>query len=341
LDAAVVREKFALLAADVAASTGRPHLPEEIADGFLKIAVANMANAIKHISVERGYDVTEYTLCCFGGAGGQHACLVADALGMTRVLLHPLAGVLSAFGMGLADVRALKQQAIETRLSDAALADCAPTIEALERAARNEVAEQAISNERIAVKHTLHVKYEGTDTTLETACATAWEVVADFERRYRQQYGFLMPGKPLIIEAVAVEAIGRAHSAGDAIAASAPRAGPLQPIRTNRIYTDGAFRDSAVFDRAHLRPGDAIDGPAVIREDNATTVVEPGWRATFTPRADIVLERVEAARRVHAIGTTADPVLLEVFNNLFMAIAEQMGVTLANTAYSVNIKERL
>jgi 5-oxoprolinase (ATP-hydrolysing) len=341
LDADIVREKFAALAADVAARTDPGRTPEEVADGFLKIAVANMANAIKHISVERGYDVTEYTLCCFGGAGGQHACLVADALGMTRVLLHPLAGVLSAFGMGLADVRALKQQAMEARLSAAALAECAPTIDALERTARGEVAAQGVGSDRIGARRTLHVKYDGTDTTLEVDVADEAQVVAEFERRYRQQYGFLMPGKPLVIESVAVEAIGRAHTAGEAAPGLAPRAEPLAPIRVNRIYTDGAFHDAAVYDRDHLRPGDRIAGPAVIREDNATTVVEPGWRATFTARADIVLERVEAARRAHAIGTTADPVLLEVFNNLFMAIAEQMGVTLANTAYSVNIKERL
>ena len=341
LDAAIVREKFAALAAEVAERTGHARTPEEVADGFLKIAVANMANAIKHISVERGYDVTEYTLCCFGGAGGQHACLVADALGMTRVLLHPFAGVLSAFGMGLADVRSLKQKAVETRLSDAALAECAPTLAALERAARDEVSAQGIGDHRVGVKRTLHLKYEGTDTTLETAVDAAASVVAEFERKYRQQYGFLMPGKPLVVEAVAVEAIGRAHSADERAPTFARRDEALTPIRTNRIYTDGAFRDAHVYDRDHLRPGDTIAGPAVIREDNATTVVEPGWRATFTPRADIVLDRVEAARRAHAIGTTADPVLLEVFNNLFMAIAEQMGVTLANTAYSVNIKERL
>ena len=341
LDADVVRGKFAALAALVSAKTGHPRTAEEVADGFLKIAVANMANAIKHISVERGYDVTEYTLCSFGGAGGQHACLVADALGMTRVLLHPLAGVLSAFGMGLADVRALKQQAVETRLSGAALAECAPALAALERAARAEIAAQGITGKRVSVKRTLHLKYEGTDTTLETAVDAQAEVLAEFERKYQQQYGFLMPGKPLIVEAVAVEAIGSAHTAAETAPVFARRERALAPIRTSRIYTGDAFRDAAVYDRDHLRPGDAVTGPAVIREDNATTVIEPGWRATFTARGDVVLDRFEAAQRVHAIGTTADPVLLEVFNNLFMAIAEQMGVTLANTAYSVNIKERL
>ena len=300
-----------------------------------------MANAIKHISVERGYDVTEYTLCCFGGAGGQHACLVADALGMTRVLLHPFAGVLSAYGMGLADVRALKQRAVEARLTDAALAAVAADFAALEAAARAEVAAQGIAAARIDARRTLHLKYEGTDTTIETPVGAATQVIADFERRYRAQYGFLMPGKPLVIEAIAVEAIGRAQAVEDTQPEFAPRPGPLAPLAATRIYTEGAFHDTQVFDRDAMRPGDAVTGPAVIREENATTVVEPGWRALFTARGDLVLERHEAARRTHAIGTTADPVLLEVFNNLFMAIAEQMGVTLANTAYSVNIKERL
>ncbi len=341
LDADVVHDKFVALAAEVAAKTGHARTAEEIADGFLKIAVENMANAIKHISVERGYDVTEYTLTCFGGAGGQHACLVADALGMTRVLLHPFAGVLSAYGMGLADVRALKQQAVEARLTDAALGDVGLTLSALEASARGEVAAQGVPAGRIATRHTLHLKYEGTDTALETTVAPIAEIVAEFERRYRQQYGFLMPDRPLVIEAVAVEAVGNTHAAAEARPSFAPRSGALAPIKVNCVYTGGAFHDAAVFDRNDLRPGDAIAGPAVIREDNATTVVEPGWRAAFTVRGDLLLERAEAAVRKHAIGTTADPVLLEVFNNLFMAIAEQMGVTLANTAYSVNIKERL
>jgi 5-oxoprolinase (ATP-hydrolysing) len=342
LDADVVRGKFAALAREVSAKTGIARSAEEVADGFLKIAVENMANAIKHISVQRGYDVTEYTLCCFGGAGGQHACLVADALGMTRVFIHPFAGVLSAYGMGLADVRALRQEAVEATLSQAALEAAAPAFARLVGAASAEVAAQGVPAKRIECVRTLHLKYEGTDTALALPSADlVAPIVAEFERRYRQQYGFLMPGKPLVIEAIAVEAVGRAESAAALTPSFTLREGGLRPIKANRLYTEGAFRDAQVFDRGDLRPGDAIDGPAVIREQNATTVVEPGWRATLTPRDHIVLVRVEAARRTHAIGTTADPVLLEVFDNLFMAIAEQMGVTLANTAYSVNIKERL
>jgi 5-oxoprolinase (ATP-hydrolysing) len=342
LDAAVVREKFSALARDVAAATGIDRSAEAIADGFLRIAVDNMANAIKHISVQRGYDVTEYVLCCFGGAGGQHACLVADALGMTRVFIHPFAGVLSAYGMGLADVRALRQQAVEARLSDAALASTRADFAALEQAARNEILAQGIDAAHITATRSAHLKYEGTDTTIELAVAgDVAALTGSFEQRYRLQYGFLMPGKPLVIEAIGVEAIGRTQSASDERPAFAPRDGPLKPIKVNRIHTGGAACDAPVYDRRDLRPDDAIDGPAVIREDNATTVVEPGWRATLTPRDHMLLQRVQPAVRAHAIGTQADPVLLEVFNNLFMAIAEQMGVTLANTAYSVNIKERL
>ncbi len=342
LDAAIVRTKFAALAQEVSARTGIVRTPEEIADGFLAIAVENMGNAIKHISVQRGYDVTEYTLCCFGGAGGQHACLVADALGMTRVFIHPFAGVLSAYGMGLADVRALRQEALEATLSEAALAAADASFARLEAQARGEIAAQGIAATRIDCARMLHVKYDGTDTTLELPLAAAVApIVEDFERRYRQQYGFLMPGRSLVIEAIAVEAVGRSESAADFIPAFAPRSGALAPIAQRRTYMAGAFRDTPVYEREDLRPGDAIDGPAIIRERNATTIVEPGWRLTLTARDDVILERVEAVQRAHAIGTTADPVLLEVFNNLFMAIAEQMGVTLANTAYSVNIKERL
>ena len=342
LDDAIVRTKFAALAHDVAKETGVARTPEEIAEGFLRIAVENMANAIKHISVQRGYDVTQYTLCCFGGAAGQHACRVADALGMTRVFIHPLAGVLSAYGMGLADVRALRQQAIETPLTDATLVSIEPTFTSLESAARQEILRQGIDRTRIDCARALHVKYEGTDSTLELSAAPRVDrIVAEFEKRYRRQYGFLMPGKPLIVEAAAVEAIGRSRSAAEESPVFADRTGPLLPLKTNRIYTEGAFCVAAVHDRGDLRPGDTIDGPAVVAEQNATTVIEPGWRATLTALDHLLLTRVKSVQRTEAMGTTADPVLLEVFNNLFMAIAEQMGVTLANTAYSVNIKERL
>ena len=291
LDRDVVQARFDALAADVARATGTARTPEAIADGFLQIAVENMANAIKHISVQRGYDVTEYVLCCFGGAGGQHACLVADALGMTRVFIHPLAGVLSAYGMGLADVRALRQKAVEARLADAALPSLEPAFLALEAAARGEIEAQGIAPARIVTARTLHLKYEGTDTTLELpADGAAAALTAAFEQRYRQQYGFLMPGKALIIEAIGLEAIGRTQSVADERPTFAPRDGPLCALKHNRIYTGGEHRDAPVYDRGDLRPADVIAGPAVIRETNGTTVVEPGWQATLTGRDHLLLD---------------------------------------------------
>jgi len=343
LDADVVQRKFAEVAAAVEDATGVARTPEEIAQGFLKIAVENMANAIKQISVQRGYDVTHYTLACFGGAGGQHACLVADALGMTRVFIHPLAGVLSAYGMGLADVRALRQQALETPLDREALAACDHTFEPLETAARNEVAEQRIPVDNISMRRTLHIKYDGTDTALEIDFSTEPAKIVDtFERLYRARYGFLMPNKTLIIEAVAVEAIGRTQEAEDEQWPLAEQASVNpEALATTRIFSGGEWRDTPVFDRDSLAPGARIDGPAIVNERTGTTVIEPGWQVVVSKHNHLVVERTTALVNRHAAGTQADPVLLEVFNNLFMSIAEQMGVTLANTSYSVNIKERL
>ena len=343
LDAQTVRERFAALAREVAQATGIERRPEEVAEGFLKIAVENMANAIKQISVQRGYDVTQYTLACFGGAGGQHACLVADALGMTRVFIHPLAGVLSAYGMGLADVRAMRQRALEMRLDDAALAACKEAFSPLAEAARAEVMAQRIGEERIELRYKLHVKYDGTDTALEVDFARdVPDVIAQFEALYRTRYGFLMPNRVLVVEAVAVEAVGRTQQAGDerwpldAAASSNP-----VPLASTRIFTAGEWRETPVYDRDAMAPGARIDGPAVVKERTGTTVIEPGWQVVVTDHNHLVVERTVPLEARHAAGTEADPVLLEVFNNLFMSIAEQMGVTLANTSYSVNIKERL
>ena len=343
LDADVVQRKFVEVASAVEAATGVARTPEEIAEGFLKIAVENMANAIKQISVQRGYDVTKYTLACFGGAGGQHACLVADALGMTRVFIHPLAGVLSAYGMGLADVRALRQQALETPLDLEALATCEQTFEPLETAAQNEVAGQRILADNIALRRTLHIKYDGTDTALEIDFSMEpAKIEATFESLYRARYGFLMPNKALIIEAIAVEAIGRTQDAEDEQWPLATHASVNpEALATTRIFSGGEWRDTPVFDRDALAPGARIDGPAIVNERTGTTVIEPGWQVVVSKHNHLVVERTTALVNRHAAGTQADPVLLEVFNNLFMSIAEQMGVTLANTSYSVNIKERL
>ena len=350
LDADVVREKFTA----IAQPTGRA--PEDVAHGFIQIAVQQMANAIKKISVARGYDVTKYTLQCFGGAGGQHACGVADALGMTRVLVHPLAGVLSAYGMGLADQNVMRETAVELKLVPEHITALRDTLGELALAAQHELEKQEVSRGDIRVHRRVHVRYDGTDSALIVPFphlqggdvsnqAVMHEITQAFEAAYRQRFAFLMQGKALIVEAVSVEAV----VAGDA---PSERAHDMHPQRavpqrdTVRMYTAGndgqaAWHDAALIVREDLRPGDVIDGPAIIAEQNATTVVEPGWRASLTAFDHLVLERIAPRAIQFAAGTTVDPVLLEVFNNLFMNIAEQMGLQLQNTAYSVNIKERL
>jgi 5-oxoprolinase (ATP-hydrolysing) len=311
-----------------------------VAEGFVRIAVQQMANAIKKISVARGYDVTRYTLQCFGGAGGQHACQVADALGMTRVLVHPLAGVLSAYGMGLADQSLIREQAVETALQIEALPPMAAQLQDLAEQARQALAAQQLGHAPIRVQERVHVRYEGTDLALVVPFGSLQAIASAFEAAYRQRFAFLMHGKRLMVEAVSVEAV----IAGDAPAEArqplhAPREVPRR--ETVRLYHEGQWHEAALVVREDLRPGDEIPGPAIIAEKNATTVVEPGWLAQLTALDHIVLERRVPRAQRFAVGTTVDPVLLEVFNNLFMNIAEQMGLQLQNTAYSVNIKERL
>ena len=333
LDVGIVRREFAALAARI----GDGRTPEAVAEGFLRIAVENMANAIKRISIERGHDVTDYALNCFGGAGGQHACAVADALGIETVMIHPFAGVLSAYGMGLADIRVLRETAVEAPLSDIGEADAA--FERLEALAREEMAAQGVPPERIEVFRRLHVRYDGTDSPLTVPFGPEAAVQAAFEDQHRQRFGFISETKGLVVEAAALELVGRTERAGEpAIAGSG---GDPVPAAEIELFANGRVEKAAVHIRAGLRPGDRVAGPAILVEDTATTVVEPGWEARLAESGNLVLERVVPARREAASGTEADPVLLEVFNNLFMSAAEQMGATLAATASSVNIKERL
>ncbi|MFM7505431.1 MAG: hydantoinase B/oxoprolinase family protein, partial [Rubrivivax sp.] len=340
LDRDVVQQRFQALAAQVAGATGRPTTPEQLAEGFLQIAVQNMANAIKRISVARGYDVTQYTLQCFGGAGGQHACLVADALGMERVFVHPLAGVLSAYGMGLADQIAMREASVEQPLGAEGLAAAGATLDALAEAARAEVAGQGVAATAITVHRRVHLRYQGTDTALVVALDDAAAMTAAFEAAYRRRFAFLMQGRPLVIEAVSVEAVGAGERHDAVSAAAEPAAHRPEPAARVRVHA-GQWHEAGLFVRESLAAGATIDGPAVIAEKNATTVVEPGWQARLTAAGPLELQRVRPRATQHAIGTQADPVMLEVFNNLFMNIAEQMGLRLQNTAYSVNIKERL
>lgn len=344
LDRAAVVAKFTALAAEIEAATGITRTPEDVADGFLKIAVENMANAIKEISIQRGYDVTDYTLCSFGGAGGQHACLVADSLGMTKVFLHPLAGVLSAYGMGLADFRVMREAAVEAPLAADLLPQLAETVARLTVAAKAELASQKIPDAQMTALPTLRLRYEGTDAFLIVDLPEGPDAVAELIRRFedahRRRYGFIVPDKRHIVEAVAVEVVGAMDRHQDA-PVPARTSGAAEPIAQVAVYTGGKSHQAAVYDRMLLLAGDKVSGPAVIIEPTGTNVVEPGWEAELTGRGHLVLTRVVPLEKSFAVGTTVDPVMLEVFNNLFMSIAEQMGSTLENTSHSVNIKERL
>ncbi|MBB3974549.1 hydantoinase B/oxoprolinase family protein [Hansschlegelia beijingensis] len=342
LDAAIVREKFAALAEEI----GDGRSPEEVADGFIAVAVSNMAEAIKTISVARGYDVTKYALNCFGGAGGQHAALVADALGIDTVLIHPLSGLLSAYGMGLADIRASRTATLGTPLSEAG-EKIAEAVATLTAQAREELRRQSVEDPGIEVR--LHVRYHGTDSTIEVpldaAAAEAGaldlrRVAADFDALHRARFGFVDEARALVAEAVEVGAAGGASALDEPERAAQGDAAPA-PERRAAIFTGGASRQAGIFRREALRVGQAVEGPALVVEPNQTVVVEDGWRAELTARDHLVLTRARPRAATRAVGTSADPVMLEIFNNLFMSIAEQMGLVLQNTASSVNIKERL
>jgi 5-oxoprolinase (ATP-hydrolysing) len=383
LDADAVRRAFAALAKEI----GDGRSSEQVADGFIKIAVENMANAIKKISVQRGYDVTRYALNCFGGAGGQHACLVADALGMESVLIHPLSSLLSAYGMGLADIRSVRQQAIEEPFGDKARKTLQTVSRRLARATIDEVTGQGVATNKITVHVRAHIRYAGTDTPLivdagtfspsplvgeggvggregksqastparhlstptpnpspqgggESKLVSLAKMKSGFERAHKAQFGFIDRAKALVIEAVSVEAIGGGATFREKTRKTTRTKLPL-PARRTRFFSNGEWQRALVYTRDTLAPGHKVKGPAIIVEPHQTVVVEHGWQAELTAKNHLVLRRVQKLKRTRAIGTHADPVMLEVFNNLFMSIAEQMGVALQNTAYSVNIKERL
>ncbi|MGF9693801.1 hydantoinase B/oxoprolinase family protein [Rhizobium sp. 0TCS1.26] len=334
LDADAVRTAFE----EMAKVVGDGRTPEQVADGFLAIAVENMANAVKKISVQRGYDVTHYALTCFGGAGGQHACLTADALGISTVLIHPFSGILSAYGMGLADIRATRQRTVSEAL-ESALAALSPVRDELTASVLAEMKSQGVAATDTDIAHRAHLRYQGTDTTLSVTVTDAKEMTAAFETAHRKQFGFIFDNREIIFEAYEVEAIGGGADSSE----------PEFPLETaapksdeeTRFFSSGAWRHAPIYRRADIAPGARANGPCLIIEPHQTIVVEDGWAFEITRLNHVVLKRVTALSRAMAVGTQADPVLLEVFNNLFMSIAEQMGVTLQNTASSVNIKERL
>jgi 5-oxoprolinase (ATP-hydrolysing) len=336
IDADTVRKGFANMAKEI----GDGRTPEQIADGFIHIAVENMANAIKKISVQRGYDVTRYALNCFGGAGGQHACLVADSLGIKTVLIHPLSGLLSAYGMGLADIRATRQQAIEEKFGAQGKNAIDELGSKLGADAAAEVEGQGVPRADITIHVRPHIRYAGTDTALEVPAGSLEEMKASFQNAHRARFGFIDESKELVVEAVAVEAVGGGAKFEEPD--TAPTSSPLPaPARRTRFFINDAWHDADVHLRDGLQSGHRINGPAIVIEPNQTVIVDDGWQAEINAKNHLVLKRVKVLERTRAIGTEVDPVMLEIFNNLFMSIAEQMGVTLQNTAYSVNIKERL
>jgi 5-oxoprolinase (ATP-hydrolysing) len=353
LDRAPAESRFDELARQMSASAGFLIGREDAAAGALRIAVGSMANAIKRISVARGYDVTRYTLHCFGGAGGQHACQVADALGVEHIFCHPLAGVLSALGMGLADQIALREATLERTLDPAGVAEARRLAGRLGDEAAAALTTQGVAAGRVRRKVRLLVRYQGTDTALPCELPPgddAAAIRAEFESLYRRRFAFLMPDVALVIETVTVECVGAGESAQSQAAADRARASAAAPAAPAAQRIDiycaaddqpAGWREGRLVDGEGLPPGFSIEGPAIIAQRNATVVVEPGWRALVTPVGNLELRRVRARAAARAAGTQADPILLEVFNNLFMNIAEQMGLRLQNTAHSVNIKERL
>ena len=366
LDAAVVAAKFSALAAEINTITGDDRAPIEVAAGFLTIAIDKMATAIKKISSQRGYDVSEYVLCCFGGAGGQHACLLAEALGMRQVLLHPYAGVLSAYGIGLADIRVLKEQAIELPLTAANTATLATIFDRLTTIAQTEIANQGVAIAHQTLDRQIYLRYAGTDAPLLVDFDPDIAIVrTQFETQYRQRYGFTIADRDLTIESAMVEAIGLMPMPIEPTLTRI-RITPPIPRTTVSIYTKGNWHETPVFDRADLCVGDRIAGPTIIIEPTGTNIIEPGWFGLLTEKnhlilideSDFLVKEIELplpksvsswprpilkGREGAVEGTIAppDPVRLEIFNNLLKSIAEEMGITLQNTSHSVNIKERL
>ncbi len=383
LDTEASRQKFAVLAKEISSTQGAEISSEEVAEGFLRIAIENMANAIKKISVQRGHDVTRYTLNAFGGAGGQHACRVADALGIESILLHPYAGVLSAWGIGQAVLRRLLERQVSKPLNADTLKACGATFAELETVARAELATQGADAQTITMARRLLLRSAGSDTTLEVSYGAEGEVWAGFVKAHRERFGFEMADKGVVIEALSLEASaeGEAPTKAETSQAqqttaprgqgtalqgqgtaprgqgtalqgqgttalqgqgTAPREQGASPIPDERVraYFSG-WREVPLYLRESLSTGAKIEGPAIVAEAASTTVIEPEWCGVLTDNGDLHLTRSVPRPRGEQIGTKADPVMLEIFNNLFMSIAEQMGATLANTAWSVNIKERL
>ena len=338
IDVEAVEKSFQKFAEEISIKTGnKPLSGIELAEGFLRIAVANMANAIKKISVQRGYDVTKYALQCFGGAGGQHACLVADALGIETIFIHPFAGVLSAYGMGLAEIRCMKESQFEKPLS--AYEEAKVMLSDLSDKATRQVVSQGVGYGDISVECRAHLRLSGSHQALTVSFGNLKELKQRFDKAHRARYGFSSEGRELIFESLSVEAIGGSSVVNEAVLKQVKQT-PLA-VDKLKIVSNGNLVEAPLYERQSLKPGQQVDGPAIIKEPTGTNVIEPDWCAKLNKFGHLILKRHIPIKRKEAVGTKADPIMLEVFNSLFMSIAEQMGATLANTAYSVNIKERL
>jgi len=339
LDTKIVEEKFIALAEEISLATKKTVTPNDVAEGYLSIAVQSMANAIKKISVERGHDLSDYTLSCFGGAGGQHACMVADSLGMKRIYLHPLAGVLSAFGMGLADTRTINDLAIESCLDEELIDTLNHSFVNLELQGKKEMTAQGLDADKLQYSRRVYLRYQGSDSALAIQFDDYSALKHSFEKIHKSRFSFISPEKKIIVESIQSEVScenERTESDNSRHSPSKSKAIALHPVTVN-----GKEQQTPFYVRDDIASGEGINGPAVITEPTSTIIIEPGWQAKIRPDNDIVIERIEPIIRDNAIGTDIDPVMLEIFNNLFMSVAEQMGTVLENTASSVNIKERL
>ena len=335
----IVKKKFSDLSDIISKEKNEPMMDIfKMAEGFLKIAVENMANAIKKISIQKGYDVTNYMLNCFGGAGGQHACNVADSLGISNVMIHPYAGVLSAYGMGLAEIRSIREGHFEKNITN--ILDADNLIEILSSQAKKDLNDQDISDASIILLKNAFLHYKGSHQNLEIKFDTPENMRKSFEQEHKKRFGFFVEDREIFIEMLTVEAVGKKTENYDFLNPNTSTT-KANPIAFKKMYVNGSEINTPIYKRDELIIGQNILGPAIIVEATGTNIIDDGWSGTLDKHYNLILSRVEEKKLQKGIGTSVDVVMLEVFNNLFMNIAEQMGATLANTAYSVNIKERL
>ena len=339
LNVEIVRKKFLVLSKEISVQTKKPEMDIIfMAEGFLKIAVENMANAIKKISIQRGYDVTNYTMNCFGGAGGQHACHVADALGISKVLIHPYAGVLSAYGMGLAEIRSIREGHLEQNIEE--IENAKVLINKLSLKANEDLKKQGIEKSSIKLVKRAFLHYQGSHQNLEINFDTIDKMRESFEQEHKKRFGFFVDGRTIFVEMITVEAIGKASEINK-LSNISSQSKVAVPIAHKMMYVDKVVNSVPIYQRSDLKIEQQIIGPAIISEATGTNIIERGWLGSLDKYYNLILSRSEEKKLEKGLGTSVDVVMLEVFNNLFMNIAEQMGATLANTAYSVNIKERL